>query len=228
MQVGCGRARSFASSGFEPRVAYRCIRGESGSGSGLGLGVAPLVPLHMPAIEIMPVPHDGAAAPGAAGAAGAAAGWSCLAMCDALAAAGPCLANQAALAAASSADILTTCGRQVRKRVTGRGGRLRSCDGPGPPASRRASKRTPTSYLSVRACSSERTASLGWEMSRGCDGAGVWKAAATATHERENTRCIVALEDWLGESRWRFKPLHPSECSSSGMREGGKAERIRG
>ena len=188
--MGCGRARSLLVRVFEPRVAYRCIRGESGSGSGLGLGVAPLVPLHMPAIEIMPVPHDGAAA----------AGWSCLAMCDALAAAGPCLANQAALAAASSADIITTCGRRVRKRVTGRGRRLRIRARPGPPASRRVPKRTPMSYLSVRACSSERTANLGWEMSRGCDGAGVWKAAATATHERENTRCIVALEDWLGES----------------------------
>ena len=47
-------------------------------------------------------------------------------------------------------------------------------------------------------------ANLGWEMSRGCDAAGVWKPAATATHEREKTRCIIALEDdsrlagWLG------------------------------
>jgi hypothetical protein len=53
-------------------------------------------------------------------------------------------------------------------------------------------------------------------MSRGCGG---WKPAATATHERENTRCIVALKDGLGEDQRRAQ-THPSRLEFRG--EGGK------
>jgi len=53
-------------------------------------------------------------------------------------------------------------------------------------------------------------------MSRGCGG---WKPAATATHERENTRCIVALKDGLGEDQ---RALKPTRRDSSFVGRGGK------
>ena len=74
-------------------------------------------PLHLPAIAIMPVPHEGAEAPEAAGPAGAAACCPCLARCAALTADGPRFANHAAFAASSALDVMITCGMRVRKEV---------------------------------------------------------------------------------------------------------------
>ena len=75
-------------------------------------------PLHMSAIAIMLVPHEGVQAPGAAGLAGSAACCPCLARCAALTADGPRFANHATFAAASSAlDVMSTCGMRVRKEV---------------------------------------------------------------------------------------------------------------
>ena len=73
--------------------------------------------LHMSAIAIMLVPHEGAQAPGAAGPAGAAACCPCLARCAALTADGPRFANHAAFAASSALDVMITCGMRVRKEV---------------------------------------------------------------------------------------------------------------
>ena len=73
--------------------------------------------MHLPAIAIMPVPHEGAEAPEAAGPAGAAACCPCLARCAALTADGPRFANHAAFAASSALDVMITCGMRVRKEV---------------------------------------------------------------------------------------------------------------
>ena len=74
-------------------------------------------PLHISTIAIMPVPHEGVQAPGAAGLAGAAAYCPCLARCAALTADGPRFANHAAFAASSALDVMITCGMRVRKEV---------------------------------------------------------------------------------------------------------------
>ena len=73
--------------------------------------------MHISTIAIMPVPHEGVQAPGAAGLAGAAACCPCLARCAALTADGPRFANHAAFAASSALDVMITCGMRVRKEV---------------------------------------------------------------------------------------------------------------